>query len=303
MVCAVSAISLLIWLTREREPKYQGKPLSYWVVMCEQENFGRYVGVATGHEAAAAIRRIGTNALPCLLEWTAFEPSRTGARLWAGRLLLELPFVPNDSGIARWARYDREGTLAAAATVAFGSLGTNAEPAIPELVRRMNVTNSRIAPTAIRALGCIGAPAAPVLLAELANTNAPNRYMVARQCGFTPYLATNDSRFVTQLLACLGASDPMVENQAAFALCQIAKKFSPQPDMVVPAIMEELPQSQNLLTAGYLLNTLFAYGPEARRAVPVLQRMLNAPNEADRTRATNALLQIAPEVLTNAPSR
>jgi hypothetical protein len=43
-----------------------------------------------------------------------------------------------------------------------------------------------------------------------------------------------------------------------------------------------------------------AYGPKARPAVLVLQELLNAANEADRVRVTNALMRIAPEVLPDA---
>jgi hypothetical protein len=68
----------------------------------------------------------------------------------------------------------------------------------------------------------------------------------------------------------------------------------------VPAIIGKLPQSRGFRTQAALVNTLGAYGPKARPAILVLQEMLNASSEADRIRATNALMRIAPEVLPDA---
>src|SRR3569832_1231853 len=57
-------------LFREREPDYDGRSLSSWVIRCGDSRL-------TGGDAAAqqAITKIGTNALPFLLRWIQLESS------------------------------------------------------------------------------------------------------------------------------------------------------------------------------------------------------------------------------------
>ena len=62
-------VVVLLWIvtpSREKEPVYQGKKLSEWLA-----DFGpnRYPPPAKTQEDTAAIRAIGTNALPLLLKW------------------------------------------------------------------------------------------------------------------------------------------------------------------------------------------------------------------------------------------
>src|SRR5690348_12848077 len=65
-VAIVGVVSAMWWLSRSREPVYQGKPLSVWL-----QNYGPNQGLATDQTAAKesddAIRHMGTNAIPFLL--------------------------------------------------------------------------------------------------------------------------------------------------------------------------------------------------------------------------------------------
>jgi hypothetical protein len=57
--------ALVAIITREREPSYLGKPLRAWL---REATYG--VGDAGSHDQAIqAIRHMGTNAVPFLLEW------------------------------------------------------------------------------------------------------------------------------------------------------------------------------------------------------------------------------------------
>src|SRR3982750_2084574 len=66
LVCCLGALALL-WSSGafEREPRYQGVPLSTWVYRLMQND-----GVA---EAEDAIRHIGPKAVPLLLRWLGNE--------------------------------------------------------------------------------------------------------------------------------------------------------------------------------------------------------------------------------------
>jgi hypothetical protein len=300
-VLAIAVASATL-LNRDDQPTHNGKSLSEWLEVYRTECLNSMTGLPTRHdqESGCAICAIGTNALPKLLEWVAFEPPHPNIRIWVGSLLLKLRFAAAGGNIVRWSQYQREARRATTASMAFGALGTNAQSAILELAGLINSGYPPTADNAICALQNIGAPAIPSLLAHLANTNAPNRSMVARRIGWTPSLATNDTRVVTQLLSCLNDSDKTVEEHSAISLNQIVQRYAPQPEVVVPAIIGKLPQSRGFRTHPALVNTLGAYGPKARPAIPVLQELLNAANEADRVRATNALMRIAPEVLPDA---
>src|SRR5690348_12098163 len=70
---AVLIASLLVFLWPERgpkEPRYQGKSLSEWIA--------RAVPIPRAPsmhaDAEEAIRHMGTNALPCLLQWLDYQP-------------------------------------------------------------------------------------------------------------------------------------------------------------------------------------------------------------------------------------
>src|SRR5260221_7633398 len=69
VVAAVLGWFLSGWLSGKREPAYKGRSLSQWI--------GRLPGIPTqdsATEADRAVREIGTNAVPFLLEWIAYEP-------------------------------------------------------------------------------------------------------------------------------------------------------------------------------------------------------------------------------------
>src|SRR5438067_375813 len=71
----VTALMACILLAGSGEPRSHGHSLSYWL--------DHYTTRATeedrrlANQAQAAIREIGTNALPTLLAWLRYEPSQT----------------------------------------------------------------------------------------------------------------------------------------------------------------------------------------------------------------------------------
>jgi hypothetical protein len=69
LLASVASIMLayLVW-PREREPEYNGAALSTWLARCGSTNQSESLA------AVAAIRHIGTNALPFLIRWIQYEP-------------------------------------------------------------------------------------------------------------------------------------------------------------------------------------------------------------------------------------
>jgi hypothetical protein len=86
------------FLVRNSEPTYNGKPLSYWVQMYSRLD----LGFGDEEKAAAAIRAIGTNALPFLLKWTDYEPTKLDE--WFGSNYNELPEWMTAPGPFQWRR-------------------------------------------------------------------------------------------------------------------------------------------------------------------------------------------------------
>jgi hypothetical protein len=79
LACALAVVvAALVW-PREKEPEHQGKKLSEWIAYRNSGDIG-------AHEMERhAVRAIGTNALPFLVTWIAYERPA-----WLGRVPAEL---------------------------------------------------------------------------------------------------------------------------------------------------------------------------------------------------------------------
>src|SRR6476620_5248092 len=71
---AIAVLGLLaLWAARQREPSYQGRNLSEWLTICRSTATSQPVR----EEAASAVRHIGTNGLPILLNRATDAPPQT----------------------------------------------------------------------------------------------------------------------------------------------------------------------------------------------------------------------------------
>src|SRR3954454_21898924 len=68
----VAAVMTTAVVGGDREPSYNGHSLSEWL---HAARAGYHSAPAPSAEAPAAIRQIGTNALPTLLKWTSYQPT------------------------------------------------------------------------------------------------------------------------------------------------------------------------------------------------------------------------------------
>jgi len=124
-VALLFGAALLLW--REREPRYQGRPLSTWLGEFE---WNSERGLPC-EPATEAVRQIGTNALPFLMRWYSYEPAPWREKLSAAEALGEFGAAAR-SAIPALARMQAERDLADKYT---------AERAIAGIASKLN-TNS-----------------------------------------------------------------------------------------------------------------------------------------------------------------
>ena len=231
--------------------------------------------------AQLAVRRLGTNAIPPLLEWLSHNPPDREYSL----------SNPSPEALEDARRFQ----LANAAVNAFGALGDLAIPAIPAL-SNIAMLDGHSAPRAVQAMANIGPAALPSLLAIL--TNVP-----PRTSGSVPFaimgLGTNARPAIPALILCL--TNSALREEALRSLTYLAANGMER-ELILPAIFR-LASDPDPRARTWAIRMLPTFGQDAREALPQLLAALNDPDKNLRFTATEALKQIAPEVLTNAPPR
>jgi HEAT repeat protein len=287
----VFVITILVW-PGEREPEYQGKKLSEWLAQYSQRttDFDSGSNGTERDEAAAAVRHIGTNALPFLLEWMSHEPAKLRAKIYSK---IDDLGGNTDLGtkIVNSLKSNRE-KKAELAWCGFEILGPLAAPAIPQLQQYIGQTNSAwLASSAVNVLGKVRDPALPMLLSLTTNQTRDIRlYAVLGLFEFSD--STNAPIIVESLVHRFDDGDVRVAQIAIWALGQ----FKEQTETVVPVLSRAL-QSGNSQLYYPACQALASLGVRATNAIPAILPMLHDTNIAVRQVATNALLKIAPEML------
>jgi hypothetical protein len=150
-VLLVVVAGVIAWqVLREREPVYQGKPLSVWLVQYGTNHWaeghwsvGRKGDLDT--QAENAIRQIGTNAIPTCLRIIATRDSP----------LFKLVSLFPDRWLAPFYRpstpeYQFQGVYGLIA------LGADAKPAVPALIAMLNDDHGEVRLAAVFALDSLG---------------------------------------------------------------------------------------------------------------------------------------------------
>jgi len=289
--CLAGLGALLFLFGHPREPRYQNRPLSYWVAMLAGPQARR----PEAKEAPAAVTTIGTNALPFLLDWIQYEPPPWNAKLTEviARLKRTLPEEPHH-------RSGRE-YLAVAADRALWILGTRALPAIPELTRLMNdPSRPETARRAAGALRAFGTNSLPVLLAVVDNPKHP--------CRTTAILALQIMRrhfgpaidpALPHLIQCL---DPTNGLSAPGWAARALGEFKSAPQLVVPALTNCFSNGNKYLRIT-CAEGLARIGAPAASALPVLTNALADPAPEACSAARKAISTITALTATNAPAR
>ncbi|HWW01083.1 MAG TPA: HEAT repeat domain-containing protein [Candidatus Acidoferrum sp.] len=283
---AATATAMCFWsLTREPEPSYKRRRLSEWVAL--YGNYPAFKSPALKREPAQAIHQIGTNALPSLLTWIAYEPSPW--RKKAQGLFGKLPsWIARSRPVTALLSYGDATARSQNAMQAFEVLGPLAAPAIPELTRRISLTNSPDARNrALAALAHLGAQAVPIMARVLSNP-ADAKSMWVLFC--VEAMGTNAQPLLPILVKNLQHPDCELAEDNAYILGSL-KLDAP---LIVPALIACLqdPRRDLRMEAPYALSK---FGNLARQALPALTNALCDPDPDVRRNAASAIAAIAPE--------
>jgi hypothetical protein len=210
VVAGLAAVAgTLLCLSGDDEPRHQGRALSEWLTTYYEADRPNQ-DPAQRLRAAAAIRTMGTNALPFLLKSIRYEtPS------WHRDVAPVLPVRMANSRPARATLY-RRFHRAEAAEKGFRLLGSNALSAVPPL--RSMLRDQTHPETALRALGLLGSLGAEtfhVLEAALADTNHPYRTNIVACLAVTTARYVGTNACLPPLRSAMGDPDPNVRIAAS----------------------------------------------------------------------------------------
>jgi HEAT repeat protein len=220
-----------------KEPVYDGRPLSDWLLGRPDE------------EQQNAIRQIGTNAIPILLDI-----------LGATDKTVKKVVAKLDNKALRQAvrsgDYDIE-NLKVLAVNGFGLLGTNAESAVPQMVKLLN--NDETSFHAAQSLAEVGPKGFAALTNSLTSQNANVRNSVVFALG---QKGGGDPKLVTQLLInALKDEDGGVRANATDFLA------GREPDMAIQALIPML-DDKDPDPRRWAAISLGSYGAAAKSAAP-----------------------------------
>jgi hypothetical protein len=208
------------------QPRHKDQQLSEWLAMCRPGEGPWDIG----GEAERAVRLVGTNALPFLLEWIRYELPP-----WRARVLrlatLPVPGKSLDEGKIVFGQsfiLGESTRLAGLAELGFVILNSNAIPAIPDLERLMKDNQKpAVGLRAIYALGAIGGPAITALTNALVDTKQTNRieimYALMGAERGSPYYygSAYQGAALPALTQMLEDPDPSIRRQASITLYNI----------------------------------------------------------------------------------
>ncbi len=269
LAVVVAVLALVAYVTRPREPVYEGKRLSEWVEFVKSSDTKeRGLG-------AAAIKAMGTNALPVFMEMLDAKDSKL--ELWLQRLTARQNVIPWEMETAR--------DEVVNGLIGLEILGESARPALPKL-KELFLSD---------APGTTGAMASiPIAICDLdaiaffadclTYTNPQVRRVSAQRLGF---MRAKARPAVPQLIAALKDEDRSTRKYAARSLGFIDHESEHILGLLIPMLDDPDYHVRSGVASG-----IAEFGPRAQSVVPKLTKMAQETNEVARTSATYALKQI-----------
>lgn len=239
------------------------------------------------HDAADAIAKIGSPAVPALIE--ALKSENKQVRWRAASALGEIGAEASSAVPALTAALqDEDEYIRRIAAYALGKIGLEAASAVPDLIAALQDTDRNLRLVAAYALGKIGpeaSSAVPNLITALQDTNAEVRLNAATALG---RIGAESKTAVPALIVALQDTDKYVRQGAADAL----GRFGTRAKTAVPALITALQDKNNYvrLNAAAALGRI---GLEAKPAIPALIAALQDEKEEVRRNAANGLGGIA----------
>jgi HEAT repeat protein len=260
IILAASLVCIFCFAPAGRkEPIYRGKTLTQWLKRLDD---GEADGISSGSlptftraqiEAAEAIRRIGTNALPLLMDDIHAHPSEKDMWIQLNRKLDRFTmqhFGRRSLDLADVTAKDRVRWRAAQGLSALGPL---AKPAVPQLTRLLftNYFHSSIKEAAY-ALAGIGPDGIAVLTNSIQPTNEWSGMCAIWALGQHPAVGTNVIPFL------ISATTSSSEGTACGAI-QVLGLFHVDGERVIPALTNAL-SSSNAAVRGDAAHALAEFG-------------------------------------------
>ena len=192
-----------------KEPRYNGRTLSEWLVECEA---AEKVGGTRETNAIDAICTIGSNAAPFLVKWINVSSTTSERVVDFVGFTVGKPYTP--PRLAKGSRAMR----------AFAILGTNAAPAIPGLTNIVMQYKglNEAAISARYALVYIGPPGIAALSMLATNPLTPLRFDTVLILGTSGRSGYGDEA-KPALTCCLSDPDPKVRYAAQCGLAEIQR--------------------------------------------------------------------------------
>lgn len=298
---------LTAFVFTQSEPRFEGKPLSYWLKKNEAAPFDPEFRA----KADAALTAIGPKAIPMLLGLLRAKDSRlkikaatlaekvpllhysfwrARSRNQAGRHGFQvlgaqaLGAVPELKAILE--RHISDESEACTAW-ALGAIGPGARDAVPVLLRQLAGTNDHVRESVIWALSAIHAYPEQVMPALIRELDNPNGSAPSRVYGALNAYGRDAGPALSGLLARINSTNENVRSCIIFGL----RKIHPAPDQVLPVLTQTL-SDVNARIGADAADTLGEYGLEAKPAVPALLEKINDPNQLVRDSVVFALGKI-----------
>jgi HEAT repeat protein len=271
------------------EPVHDGKTLTQWLKRLDD---GQYFGISSGAapsptarqiEAAEAIRAIGAEALPLLMQDIHATPAQNAFRFRTERSVNQALYKVFGTRIL-FSDITEEDRLRWRAAQGLAALGPLARGEVPELKRLLltNYFHSSIKEAAY-ALATVGPEGIEIL------TNAPQANEWSGMCAIWA-LGQHPAAGTTVIPFLISATSSGSEGTACGAI-QVLGLLHTDSEQVIPALMVALGSAKPAIRSD-AARALGAFGPLAVGAVPRLQALANDP--VTRNSALKALRSIQP---------
>jgi len=287
LICAAAIIlfAVVLLVTPEREPRYQGRTLSEWLVQAQTNltDFDLFLldsGSTTSRvSAVCAVWEIGPRAVPELVGWI-----KRPAPLFEEEVRAVRNMIPGMG--AKQRRYPYRADLAVFGFRVLGLCASGAAPQLTSLMKDRKVSQ-QTRECAMAALARLGPAGLQPLLDAFSDPGQPGRRLAAYHIGSMRYLGTNASPAAAVLIRLLKDDEEQIAGRAAAALGDL----NLEPAQAIPALTNALKDPRPGVRAS-AASAIGAYGKHARPALPALTEALSDPKIQVRTAVTNALYEI-----------
>lgn len=279
-----------LWLAGvfDQEPRYQGRPASYWLDLA-----------CKGTNVDEAFKAMGSNAAPFLARALEKKPSSLNEKLSDFRLRRHVPEVLRKYFLERVVRII-EGRQEAARLLS--ELGPDAEPALPVLLRIFREGDEReLVQTYVNntlvAMGDRIAFMVPELLQNLTNNQPHIRVLCAQMLGS---IGPKAKPAVPVLLEATESSD--WGGWLALSAGKALMSIDGQTNVALRVLTNALQHTDSTMRQ-FALMDLRKLGPAARAATPAVQKALRDPDAQVREEASKTLNEIDAQELQRAVIR